>query len=67
MTWEMMQASSFNFGVGQPGKGRKLGILFHGKNGTLIANYGVCQILDKDGKLVEDGVYTPIRTPLSRP
>jgi predicted dehydrogenase len=64
MTWEMMQASSFNFGVGQPGKGRKLGILFHGKNGTLIANYGVCQVLDKDGKLVEGATY-PQAEPLS--
>ena len=57
MTWEMMQSSSFNFGVGQPGGGRKLGILFHGKEGTLIANYGLCQVLDRSGKLVEGAAY----------
>ena len=57
MTWEMLQQSSFHFGVGEPGPGRKIGIVFHGKEGTLIANYGLCQVLDKKGKLVEGATY----------
>lgn len=57
MTWEMLQQSSFHFGVGEPGPGRKLGIVFHGKEGTLLANYGLCQVLDKKGKLVEGATY----------
>ncbi len=64
MTWELMQASSFPFGVGQPGKGRKLGIVFHGKEGTLLANYGLCQVLDREGKPVEGQTY-PSVTPCS--
>ena len=64
MTWEMMQASSFPFGVGQPGKGRKLGIVFHGKEGTLLANYGLCQLLDREGKAVEEQATPPV-TPRS--
>src|SRR5579862_6143464 len=43
MTWHLMQASSFHFGVGKPGRGRKLGIVFHGTQGTLLANYGLCE------------------------
>ncbi|HZT43974.1 MAG TPA: Gfo/Idh/MocA family oxidoreductase [Chthonomonadaceae bacterium] len=57
VTWTMMQANSFNFGVGEPGPGRRLGILFHGKQGTLIANYGLCQVLGEDGKVVEGQTY----------
>lgn len=53
MTWEMMQANSYNFGVGNPGPGRQLGILFHGKNATLISNYGLCKVVDKEGKEIE--------------
>jgi hypothetical protein len=61
MTWTLMQANSFNFGVGTPGPGRRLGILFHGKKGTLIANYGLCQVLGEDGKVVEGAEY-PVAT-----
>lgn len=64
MTWSLMQASSFNFGVGTPSGGRKLGIVFDGSEGTLLANYGVCQVLDKSGKLVEGAEY-PVAAPLS--
>ena len=66
MTWEMMQASSFNFGVGQPGGGRKLGIVFHGKEATLLANYGVCQVIDKKGNTIDmEGVTYPQAEPRS--
>jgi predicted dehydrogenase len=61
MTWTMMQASSFPFGVGSPGGGRKLGIVFHGKDATLLANYDLCQVLDKQGKPVEGQSY-PVAT-----
>jgi hypothetical protein len=53
MTWHLMQASSFNFGVGKPGKGRKLGIVFNGTQGTLLANYGLCEVLDAEGNPVD--------------
>jgi len=64
MTWTLMQASSFNFGVGTGGGGRKLGIVFDGTEGTLLANYGLCQVLDKQGNVVEDKEY-PIAAPAS--
>jgi hypothetical protein len=57
MTWTLMQASSFNFGVGASGGGRKLGIVFDGTEGTLLANYGLCQVLDKKGNVIEGGEY----------
>ena len=62
MSWTMMQASSFPFGVGEPGGGgRKLGIVFHGTDATLLANYGLCQVVDKAGKIVEGKTY-PVAT-----
>jgi predicted dehydrogenase len=64
MTWSMMQANSFNFGVGGPGGGRRLGIVFHGTEGTLLANYGLCQLLDKKGNVVE-GLEIPQIVPRS--
>jgi predicted dehydrogenase len=64
MTWSLMQANSFNFGVGGPGGGRRLGIVFHGTEGTLLANYGLCQVLDKKNNVVE-GVEYPISVPRS--
>ncbi len=57
MTWSLMQASSFHFGVGEPGRGRNLGIIFHGTKATLLANYGLCQVLDAEGKVIEGGDY----------
>lgn len=64
MTWTLMQANSYNFGVGVPGPGRRLGILFHGKNGTLIASYDLCQVLGEDGKIVTGKSY-PVTVPPS--
>ena len=64
MTWTLMQSSSFNFGVGAAGGGRKLGIVFDGTEGTLLANYGVCQVLDKQGNLVVGKEY-PVAAPPS--
>lgn len=64
MTWTLMQSSSFNFGVGSSGGGRKLGIVFDGTEGTLLANYGLCQVLDKKGNLIEGQTY-PVAAPPS--
>ena len=60
MTWTMMQSSSYPFGVTGPGGGRKLGIVFHGTEGTLLANYDLCQVLDKSGKPVEGEAKYPV-------
>ena len=57
MTWSMMQANSFHFGIGKEGPGRHLGIVFHGTNGTLVANYGLCEVYDADGKRLPDRDY----------
>ncbi len=52
ISWHMMQSSSFHFGIGSPGRGRKLGIVFHGTEGTLMADYGMRQVLDVDGNII---------------
>jgi predicted dehydrogenase len=57
MTWTMMQANSYNFGVEEPGPGRRLGVTFHGKKATLVSNYGLCEVLGEDGKVVEGVTY----------
>ena len=63
MTWTLLQQSSYTFGVGEPGNGRKLGIVFHGKDATLSANYGVCEVRDKTGKLIEGAEYPQFTKP----
>ncbi len=57
MTWTMSQSNNFNFGVEAPGPGRRLGILFCGTEATLLSNYGLCQVLGTDGKVVEGQTY----------
>jgi len=64
MTWSMEQANAFNFGVGKPGGGRRLGIVFQGKEGTLLANYGLCQVFDAAGNEVAGKEY-PVAAPPS--
>jgi predicted dehydrogenase len=65
MTWNMLQANPFNFGVGNPSPGRHNGIVFHGKQGTLtIVNYGTPRVLDNSGKPVEEETY-PVSVPPS--
>jgi hypothetical protein len=65
MTWTLMQQSAFPFGVGSGGGGRQLGIVFHGKDATLVANYGLCQVLDKQGKPMDSRPEVPDVTPPS--
>jgi predicted dehydrogenase len=58
MTWNLMQANAFHFGVGGPGAGRHNGIIFHGKDATLaIVNYGTPQVLDRDGAPIAGKTY----------
>jgi predicted dehydrogenase len=40
LTWSMNVANSFGFDFGRGSRARRLGIYFHGVNGTLYANYG---------------------------
>ncbi len=53
MTWCLNQQNSFHFGVDRPGTGRQLGIVFQGRKSTLLANYGLCQLMDPNGKVVD--------------
>lgn len=40
MTWHHSSANSFNFDFGgPPDRGRRLGVMFHGTNATLLADY----------------------------
>ncbi|HZP82979.1 MAG TPA: Gfo/Idh/MocA family oxidoreductase [Chthonomonadaceae bacterium] len=57
MTWTLTQDNAYNYGVGDPGSGRRLGIVFQGKDATLVCNYGLCQVLDRNGKPLEDQTY----------
>jgi hypothetical protein len=59
VTWTHSKINSFAFGVEKAGPGRHLGITFHGTKATLLANYGLCQIVTEDGSPVE-GVEFPI-------
>lgn len=63
MTWTLLQQNAFPFGVGEAGSGRKLGIVFHGKDRTLLANYGLCQVLDKKGTVIEGETFPQTTAP----
>ena len=64
MTWHLMQHNGFPFGIGAAGPGRHLGIVFHGTQGTLVANYGLCEVYDGSGKRLPDKAY-PDAVPVS--
>ncbi len=53
MTWTLCQANGFNFGVGGPGGGRRIGVVFQGTEGTLIANYSLLELYDKTGNRLD--------------
>jgi len=58
MTWMGMLANSYGFDLhGQPVPKRRLGIYFHGVNGTMYCNYGMFEIVP-EGKQME-GMETP--------
>lgn len=53
MTWSMNLVNSyaFDFGKGEPA--RRLGIYFHCLNGTLLADYGRCEVV-AEGEMLRD-------------
>lgn len=53
MTWMMSLVNSFAFDFGRGKPARRLGIYFHGVNGTLYANYGMYQVVP-EGDFMKD-------------
>ena len=51
MAWSMSMVNSFGFDFGRGSVGRRLGIYFHGVNGTLFANYATHGIVPEGGRL----------------
>jgi predicted dehydrogenase len=53
LTWTMNMVNSyaFDFGSGQPA--RRLGIYFHGTNGTLFSDYGTHQVIPEGERLAD--------------
>jgi len=61
MTWMMSLVNSFAFDFGRGKPARRLGIYFHGLNGTLYADYGMHEIVPegdflKDAKAPEKSI-----------
>ena len=58
MTWMSMLANSYGFDLhGNPVPTRRLGIYFHGTNGTMYCNYGMYKIVPEGDHM--EGVETP--------
>jgi predicted dehydrogenase len=53
MTWMMSCCNSFAFDFGRGSPARRLGIYFHGLNGTLFADYGKHEVVP-EGKYLAD-------------
>ncbi len=51
LTWMMSMVNSFAFDFGRGTPARRLGIYFHGTNGTLYANYGMHEIVPEGDRL----------------
>jgi len=51
MTWMMSLVNSFAFDFGRGEPARRLGIYFHGVNGTLYANYDMHQVVPEGTRL----------------
>jgi predicted dehydrogenase len=51
LTWMMSMVNSFAFDFGRGTPARRLGIYFHGTNGTLFANYGMHEIVPEGDRL----------------
>lgn len=52
LTWTHSEAFSFGFELHEgKGTGRRLGIVFHGTNGTLAANYGTFKLIPEGDRL----------------
>jgi predicted dehydrogenase len=51
MTWSMSAVSSFAFDFGRGAPARRLGIYFHGVNGTLVADYGMHEVIPEGDRM----------------
>jgi len=51
MTWMMSLVNSFAFDFGRGEPARRLGIYFHGVNGTLYADYGMHKVVPEGARL----------------
>ncbi len=59
MKWSMSVVNSFGFDFGRGAPERRLGIYFHGLNGTLFANYGMHEVVP-EGDLMKDTTPPPV-------
>jgi predicted dehydrogenase len=64
MTWWMSTANSYGFDFGSGKPARRLGIYFHGLNGTLYCNYGMHEIVT-EGDMMKDAETPPKSIPSS--
>ncbi len=53
LTWSMSTANSYAFDFGSGAPARRLGIYFHGVNGTLFSDYGSHQIVPEGDRLTD--------------
>jgi predicted dehydrogenase len=63
LTWMMSMVNSFGFDFGRGTRARRLGIYFHGVNGTLFSDYGKHEVVP-EGDLLKD--TTPPEQTLAR-
>lgn len=64
MTWTMSMVNSFGFDFGRGSPARRLGIYFHGVNGTLFADYSRHEVVP-EGELLKDPTPPPQSIPPS--
>ncbi|HSV72646.1 MAG TPA: Gfo/Idh/MocA family oxidoreductase [Chthonomonadales bacterium] len=64
MTWTMSCCNSFAFDFGRGVPARRLGIYFHGLNGTLMADYGRFEVVP-EGEMLKDATPPPPTIPPS--
>lgn len=60
MTWMSTIANSYGFDLGSGSPARRLGIYFHGVNGTMYCNYGTHKIVPEGSRM--DDKETPPRS-----
>ena len=54
LTWMMSTINSFAFDFGRGTPSRRLGIYFHGLNGTLFCDYGMYKVVPEGAMLTDD-------------
>ncbi len=64
MHWRMAMANSYGFDFGRGTPARRLGIYFHGVNGTLFCDYGMHQVVP-EGDFLKDRTPPPKSIPPS--